>query len=172
MYVFTDDSAGISSGFPVIERRSVGKAFRLFNNIKMMLDGYLIGWKYYYIKNDYTCTTNSHVTIFGKRDSSSNYTHITSTLLQPESFAESGIRFQFVQKDLIPVQRNDLIGMYTVSCGTSAKHIVSVETNNDDPRHAFKRVSVTVAGVENLSINSFTDNLRLRVSLQAFVAGM
>ena len=93
-------------------------------------------------------------------------------MLQPESFAESGIRLQFAQKDLIPVQKNDLLGIYTVSCGTSAKHIVSAETKNDDPLHAFKQVTVTVAAVEALSINSFTDKQSLRVSLQAFVAGL
>ena len=138
----------------------------------MVLDGYLIGWKYYYIKHGSTCITNSHVTVFGKRNSNSNYRHITSTLLQPESFAESGIKVQFVQKDLIPVHKNDLLGIYTVNCGSYAKHIVSAETNNDDLIHAFRQVSVTIAGVETLSINSFNDNQRFRVSLQAFVAGM
>ena len=127
----------------------------------MVLDGYLIGWKYYYIKNDYTCTTNSHVTIFGKRDSSSNYKHITSTLLQPESFAESGIRVQYVQKDLIPVQRKDLLGIYTVNCGNTAKHVVSAESVSTGAKHVYKKVSVTIGGVETLSVNSFTDSLRL-----------
>ena len=172
MFIFTDDSAGISSGFPVIERNTIGRAFRLFNNIKITLDGYLIAWKYYYIKNDGTCTTNSHVTVFGKRNSNSNYRHITSTLLQPESLGESGIRVQYVQKDLIPVQSNDLLGIYTVNCGSIARHVVSAETTIDDPIHVFKQVAVTMAGVETLSIRSFTDNQRVRVSLQAFVAGM
>ena len=48
MICFTDDSVGISSGFAVIERGNAGGAFRLFNNIQITLDGYLIGWKYYY----------------------------------------------------------------------------------------------------------------------------
>ena len=138
----------------------------------MVLDGYLIGWKYYYIKHGSTCITNSHVTVFGKRNSNSNYRHITSTLLQPESFAESGIKVQFVQKELIPVQKNDLLGIFTVSCGSTAKHVVSAESISTHPKHTFKIVSVTRSLVEALSINSFTDNQRLRVSLQAFVAGM
>ena len=167
-----DDSKGISSGFPVIERSISGRAFRLFNNIKLTLAGYLIGWKYYYRRSDETCTTNSHVTVFGKRGSNQNYKHITSTLLQPESLAESGIRMQFVQKDLIPVHRNDLIGMSTLNCWGNAKHVVSAESISTDPKHTFKIVSVTRSLVEALSINSFTDNQRLRVSLQAFVAGM
>ena len=170
---FPDDSIGISSGFEVIERGTIGRAFRLFNNIKITLDGYLIGWKYYYKKVDSICTTNSHVTVFGKRDSNSNYGHITSTLLQPESFLESGIRVQFVQKDLLPVQRNDLLGLYTVNCGSTAKHVVSGANDNaNTPKHAFKQASVTLAGVEALRINSFTDSQKLRVSLQAFVAGL
>ena len=134
----------------------------------MVLDGYLIGWKYYYIKHGSTCITNSHVTVFGKRNSNSNYRHITSTLLQPESFAESGIKVQFVQKELIPVQKNDLLGIFTVSCGSTAKHVVSAENIDSDPlppKHAFKKPSVTIAEVEALSIYSFTDSQRLRVSL-------
>ena len=137
-----------------------------------MLDGYLIGWKYYYKTSDGVCTTNSHVTVFGKRNSNSYYMHITSTLLQPESFAESGIRVQYVQKDLIPVQRKDLLGIYTVNCGNTAKHVVSAESVSTGAKHVYKKVSVTIGGVETLSVNSFTDNQRLRVSLQAFVAGL
>ena len=78
---------------------------------------------------------------------------------------------QFVQKELIPVQSNDLLGMFTVSCGNTAKHVVSAETNVNDPRHAFKKVSVTLAGVAALHVNSFNDNQKLRVSLHAYVAG-
>ena len=78
---------------------------------------------------------------------------------------------QFVQKDLIPVHRNDLIGMSTLNCGPNAKHIVSAESHDDDPKHAFKRTSITKAGVETLEVNTFNDSQRLRVSLQAFVAG-
>ena len=167
-----DDSKGISSGFPVIERSISGRAFRLFNNIKLTLAGYLIGWKYYYRRSDETCTTNSHVTVFGKRGSNQNYKHITSTLLQPESLAESGIRIQFVQKDLIPVQRNDLLGIYTVNCGNNAKHLVSGYGDFGIPKNTYKQFAITLAEVEALRINSFTDNVGVRVSLQAFVAGM
>ena len=169
---FLDDSVGISSGFPVIERFNIGRAFRLFDNIKITQDGYLIAWKYYYKNRIYICTTNSYVTVFGKRDSNSNYKHITSTLLQPESLAESGIRIQFVQKDLIPVQRNDLLGIYTVNCGNNAKHLVSGYGDFGIPKNTYKQFAITLAEVEALRINSFTDNVGVRVSLQAFVAGM
>ena len=93
----------MSFGFLVIERSNVGIAFRLFNNMKITIDGYLIGWKYYHKKYYYTCANHSYVTVFGKRGSDTKYKHITSTLLQPESLSVSGIRFQFVQNYLAPV---------------------------------------------------------------------
>ena len=156
----------------MIERNNVGRAFRLFKNIKVQLNGYLIGWKYYYKNSTDMCSSNSYVTVFGKRGSNQNYKHIASTLLQQKS-TESGLRVQFVQKDRVPVQSNDLLGIYTVNCATNAKHLVSAETNSDDPKHVYKKAPVTVAEVEDtLSMNSFNDNQRLRVSLQAYVAGL
>ena len=126
-----------------------------------MLDGYLIGWKYYYKTSDGVCTTNSHVTVFGKRGTKQKYKHKTSTLIPTVKFAESGIRVQYVQKDLIPVQRKDLLGIYTVNCGNTAKHVVSAESVSTGAKHVYKKVSVTIGGVETLSVNSFTDSLRL-----------
>ena len=163
----------MSFGFLVIERSNVGIAFRLFNNMKITIDGYLIGWKYYHKKYYYTCAKHSYVTVFGKRGSEIRYKHITSTLLQPESLSVSGIRFQFVQNNLAPVRHNDLLGMYGEICGGGTRHLVSgVILNNSQPTHIFRLFPVTKQQVEGITINRFIDTQRINVSLQAYVTGL
>ena len=95
---------------------------------------------------------------------------IAKTLLTPEDFTNAGVRFQFIQNEIIRVQRDDLIATFTEPC---IQWVPLHSTSSLDT------VNVSI-GANNININvtrqlSQSVDFSLRTNdpvLNAYVSGM
>ena len=86
----------------------------IFLEHKLPVSGYLVAWQYYMNIDDgkrRVCTNTSYAAII--RRNGNKYTMIARTLLTPEDSTNAGVRFQFIQNQVIRVQKDDLIAAFT-----------------------------------------------------------
>ena len=109
-----------SSTAAVIQDYSkLGTSAYIFLEHKLPVSGFLVAWQYY-MKTGDVCTNASYAAII--RRAGDEYTMIARTLLMPEDSATAGVKFQFVQDQIIRVQEGDVLAVHTQdgtnsSCG-------------------------------------------------------
>ena len=144
----------------------------IFLEHNLPVSGYLVAWQYYMNAGD-VCTNTSYAAII-RRDGNM-YTMIARTLLTPEDSTNAGVRFQFIQNEIIRVQKDDLIAAFTDNGLSSPCHqLVSVHrTSGSD--------TLTVdVGINNFGINNTRQLPRngdfgfrnANPALKAYVSGM
>ena len=123
LFYFTENSQ-TSTSANITYQNSIGSAGHIFLEHKLPVSGYLVAWQYYMNTGD-VCTNTSYAAII-RRDGN-NYTMIARTLLTPEDSTNEGVRFQFIQNEVIRVQKDDLIAAFTDNGESSPCHqLVSV----------------------------------------------
>ena len=154
----------------------ISSVAHIFFEHKLPVSGYLVAWQYYMNTDDdedRVCTNTSYAAII-RRDGN-KYTMIARTLLTPEDSTNAGVRFQFMQNDVIRVLKDDLIAVFTYEGKASpCRQLVSVY-------HASGSDTLTVS----LGVNSFNiDQTRVlprdgddglvkaNPALKAYVSGM
>ena len=92
------------------------------------------------------CTNTSYAAII--RRNGNMYTMIAKTLLTPEDSTNAGVRFQFIQNEVIRVQKDDLIAAFTdQGLNESCNQLVSVH-------HASGSATLTVQfGASKFKVN-------------------
>ena len=123
MFYFTEGSQ-TSTLANMSYRDIISSSGHIFHEHKLPVSGYLVAWQYY-INTGNVCTNTSYAAII-RRDGN-KYTMIARTLLTPEDSTDTGVRFQFIQTEVIRVQKNDVIAAFTEKGHNSSCHqLVSV----------------------------------------------
>ena len=140
----------------------------IFLEHKLPVSGYLVAWQYYMNTGD-VCTNTSYAAII-RRDGN-KYTMIARTLLTPEDSTNAGIRFQFIQNNVIRVQKGDLIAIHTEEgknspCGA---HLVS---GNPSGRYETMVADLGIDFELSQTLTLLDEPDSVDVALKAYVSGI
>lgn len=171
IYICIETSHGVSNG-TIVKQRNVGPALFAQGDVAIPISGYIIGWQYYLINigSHLQCSDSSYVSVWGRRGSDS-YGQVAATLLQPEDLSE-GVRFQIVQRELIRVEKGDILAIFTNGCGNPyKKNLVSAQgfESDDFPKNGFWQSS-SPNNFPPEYLGSF-DARQIFLSLHAYVTG-
>ena len=112
MYFLENSKSSTSAD--IKNKTAIDDMGHIFLEHKLPVSGYLVAWQYY-VNIDggrfRVCTNTSYAAII--RRNGNKYTMIAKTLLAPEDFTNAGVRFQFIQNEVIRVQKDDLIAAFT-----------------------------------------------------------
>ena len=112
-------TSGSSTAAAIQEYSKLGTSAYIFLEHKLPVSGFLVAWQYY-MKTGDVCSNTSYAAII--RRAGDEYTMIARTLLMPEDSATAGVKFQFIQDQIIRVQEGDVLAVHTQdgtnsSCG-------------------------------------------------------